>query len=299
MVPILPIPTNNNHAPSNRGCCPRGKQGWEWERVVTAGSQGKQGFVPRRPPQLLATIIFANNIQQNYLDTNTTNSTLFNKTQPTHMGQLDIQYSFETSLLWRFKLHLQKTGWLQYMPPFIVGVFFIISSHVLEQLLLLLLRTSTSYLIPGVLFILSSTGKLLLAIGIFDIVTLKFNIRPFTESIPNRPTSIDNNENDDLCSIMQQRHSCRSFQPRRILDKDREELLQVASIASKDILGSSSSIRFEYVNSPLKVWPTVGAREFLVAIGPAKYDRMAMMDVGRSLQRVVIHATKMGIATSG
>ena len=212
------------------------------------------------------------------------------------MGKLDIQYSFETFLLWSLKLRLQKTGWLQYMPPFIVGVFFIISSHVLEQLLLLV-RTS-SYLIPGVVFILSAAGKLLLAIGIFDIVTLKFNIRPFTESIPKRPTSIDNNnENDDLCSIMQQRHSCRSFHPRRILDKDREELLQVANIASKDILGSSSSIRFEYVNSPLKVWPTVGAREFLVAIGPAKYDRMAMMDVGRSLQRVVIHATKMGIAT--
>lgn len=45
------------------------------------------------------------------------------------------------------------------------------------------------------------------------------------------------------------------------------------------------------------MWPTVGAREFIVAIGPRQYDRIAIVDVGRSLQRVVLDATRMGLAT--
>eukprot|EP00547_Thalassionema_nitzschioides_P011062 CAMPEP_0194259896 /NCGR_PEP_ID=MMETSP0158-20130606/44670_1 /TAXON_ID=33649 /ORGANISM="Thalassionema nitzschioides, Strain L26-B" /LENGTH=257 /DNA_ID=CAMNT_0038999879 /DNA_START=630 /DNA_END=1404 /DNA_ORIENTATION=- len=65
---------------------------------------------------------------------------------------------------------------------------------------------------------------------------------------------------------------------------------------SKQTLGPEF-IRFEYVDSPLKVWPAVNAHEFLVAIGPAKYDRMAMIDVGRSLQAVILHATRMDVAT--
>jgi len=45
------------------------------------------------------------------------------------------------------------------------------------------------------------------------------------------------------------------------------------------------------------VWPVVGAHEFLVAIGPRAYDRTAIVDVGRSLQGVVLEATRMGVAT--
>ncbi len=41
----------------------------------------------------------------------------------------------------------------------------------------------------------------------------------------------------------------------------------------------------------------VGAHEFLVAIVPGGYDRTAVIDVGYSLQRVVIDATRLGIAT--
>lgn len=198
------------------------------------------------------------------------------------MGKQDIQYAFERSVLWRLKLHLQHTGWLQFVPPLIIGQFFIFASRILEW-----------YLLPSVssAALLLWIGNLLLAIGIFDIITLKFNIRP-SESIPG--LLYDNNK--DL-SVMQQRRSCRSFQPRKLCKKHREEILRVAKAASKDTLGTSSPIRFEYIDSPLKVWPAVNSQEYLVAVGPAKYDRMAMIDVGRSLQNVVIHATKMGLAT--
>jgi nitroreductase len=56
-------------------------------------------------------------------------------------------------------------------------------------------------------------------------------------------------------------------------------------------------IRFEYVAVPLMVWPVVGAHEFLVAIAPSEYNRLSVIDIGRSLQKIVTHATSMGIAT--
>jgi len=58
-----------------------------------------------------------------------------------------------------------------------------------------------------------------------------------------------------------------------------------------------SPVRFEYVAAPLTVWPTVNASEFLVAIAPLEYDRLAVMDVGRSLQKIVMDATRMGLGT--
>jgi hypothetical protein len=58
-----------------------------------------------------------------------------------------------------------------------------------------------------------------------------------------------------------------------------------------------SEIRFEYVRAKLTVWPAVGAREFLVAIAPASYSRLAIINIGRSLQLVVNDATRAGIAT--
>jgi hypothetical protein len=41
----------------------------------------------------------------------------------------------------------------------------------------------------------------------------------------------------------------------------------------------------------------VGGHEFLVAIAPHEYDRLTVIDVGRSLHKVVLHATRMGLAT--
>jgi nitroreductase len=56
-------------------------------------------------------------------------------------------------------------------------------------------------------------------------------------------------------------------------------------------------VRFEYVSAPLTVWPTVNATEFLVAIAPKQYDRLAVIDVGRSLQKIVMDATRVGLGT--
>ncbi len=58
-----------------------------------------------------------------------------------------------------------------------------------------------------------------------------------------------------------------------------------------------SPVRFEYISAPLTVWPTVNATEFLVAIAPKKYNRLAVIDVGRSLQKIVMDATRMGLGT--
>jgi nitroreductase len=59
----------------------------------------------------------------------------------------------------------------------------------------------------------------------------------------------------------------------------------------------TAPIRFEYVSAPLTVWPTVNASEFLVAIVPSEYNRLAVIDVGRSLQKIVMDATRMGLGT--
>lgn len=55
----------------------------------------------------------------------------------------------------------------------------------------------------------------------------------------------------------------------------------------------SPSVCFCSFNS----WPTVNASEFLVAIVPTEYDRFAVIEVGYTLQKVVIDATRMGLRT--
>ncbi|QRP50300.1 hypothetical protein [Amycolatopsis sp. FDAARGOS 1241] len=51
----------------------------------------------------------------------------------------------------------------------------------------------------------------------------------------------------------------------------------------------TSPIRLEYLAAALTVWPTAGAQR--------DYDRTAMIDVGRSLPVMVLHAARMGVAT--
>ena len=200
----------------------------------------------------------------------------------------DIQYNFENSWIWKRKLRLQHTGWLQYIPPLLLGNLSMLVSQGLAYFTTT--TTVTSWLM--------TIAKLLWAVGVVDILTIKFNvIRPPDEPLPKRLN--DDTKEDtscDMISIMHLRHSCRSFQPRKLSNKDREEILHIATIESKRTIGTSS-IRFEYVASPLNVWPTVNCQEFLVAIGPATYDRMAVIDIGRSLQAVVLHATMMGLGT--
>jgi hypothetical protein len=80
-------------------------------------------------------------------------------------------------------------------------------------------------------------------------------------------------------------------------DEDREELLAIVKEELTIPTIGPTTPRLEYIAAPLTVWPTVNASEFLVAIVPKAYDRCAIIDVGRTLQRVVMEVTRMGLAT--
>jgi nitroreductase len=181
--------------------------------------------------------------------------------------------------IWRVKLRLQFTGWLQYVPPLVV--------------------TFVIFLIAGIVHLLGGrqvangfafVGYLLLIVEIFDLVTVKFRLRP-RERRPKR--------NDDLglFDLMRTRRSCRSFQTQKLTSADYNELIESVHRHSEGTRIGRSMVRFEYISAPLTVWPTVNASQFLVAIAPLEYNRLAVMDVGRSLQKIVMDATRMGLGT--
>ncbi len=120
---------------------------------------------------------------------------------------------------------------------------------------------------------------------------MKLDLRP----IDHLPRS---NDHLDIFDLMRFRRSCRSFQSRSLTTSDREELMDCVGVQTQpsNLIGSCP-IRFEYLAAPLTVFPVVGAHEFLVAVAPSKYNRLSVIDVGRSLQKVVMHATRMGLAT--
>jgi hypothetical protein len=181
--------------------------------------------------------------------------------------------------IWRIKLRLQFTGWLQYIPFALSALaFFIIAAF---AHLLGIVRAAGAFAL---------IGTLLLVILIFDLVTVKFRIR-FHERLPKR--------NDDLgmFDLMRARRSCRSFQTRKLRPADYNELMEYVRLHSSSPTIGKSPVRFEYISAPLSVWPTVNATEFLVAIAPSQYDRLAVIDVGRSLQKIVMDATRMGLGT--
>jgi len=179
----------------------------------------------------------------------------------------------------RLKMQLQFTGWLQYLLPviFVISFSFIGGIFILFKIVFLA--------IPFLVL-----GLLVLIVFVFDLVTVKFRLR-FPEKLPKR------NDGLDLFSLMRIRRSCRSFQTRKLTDAHLNELMEsVRNHLSETQIGESR-IRFEYVSAPLTVWPTVNATEFLVALAPKEYDRLAMIDVGRSLQKIVMDATRMGLGT--
>jgi nitroreductase len=181
--------------------------------------------------------------------------------------------------VWQTKLRLQFTGWLQYVPPLaVILVFFLIAG--------------IAHLLGGTQVAMGFTfaGYLLLAVEIFDLITVKFRIRPH-ERLPKRRDDLG------LFDLMRARHSCRSFQTRKLTPADRDELMESVHRHSAETRIGTSPVRFEYVSEHLTVWPTVNASEFLVAIAPLEYDRLAIMDVGRSLQKIVMDATRMGLGT--
>lgn len=184
-----------------------------------------------------------------------------------------------SSYLWRLKLRLQFTGWLQYLPPTILALlFFLIAA----------LASLLSYM--PVAYPFGFIAALLLSVSIFDLLTVKLQLHP-QERLPKR------NDHLDIFDVMRARRSCRSFQPRKLTPTDYSELMEYVRLRSEAPTIGKAPIRFEYVSAPLTVWPVVGAAEFLVAIVPSEYNRLAVIDVGRTLQKIIIDATRMGLGT--
>ena len=179
----------------------------------------------------------------------------------------------------RLKMRLQFTGWLQYLI-------------LLAPTLLLALLGAVTWLLVGpwaaAVFLLPAAALLLIVA--FDIVTSKFLVRLPERRPPRR-------EGLSVLELLRARKSCRSYQTTPLSDADREELLAaVERELQRPPLGKAEP-RLVYIRAPLTVWPVVNASEFLVAIVPEPYDRAAIIDVGRSLQRVVVDATRMGLGT--
>jgi nitroreductase len=193
-----------------------------------------------------------------------------------------VKIKFLKNLLIQFiglKLKLQWAGWLQYLMP-------------LPIFLLTLLVAGIAYLLGGVMIskiVFALAGLLSLKL-IFDIITVKFKFRP-AESRPKRLDS------KNVFELMRIRSSCRSFQTRKLAKNDFDELMESFHKHHEEPKLGNKQIRFEYISAPIRVWPVVNGSEFFVAIAPKEYNRLAVMDVGRSLQKIVLDATRMGLAT--
>lgn len=182
----------------------------------------------------------------------------------------------------QLKHRLQFTGYLQYIPTAVLTlVFFIVAAF--------------SWLLGNmtIAYSFGPLGALLLTVFTMDVLTVKLHLHP-REPLPKG--------NDDLgmFDLMRARISCRSFQARKLTPGHYSELMETVKLHSVsptcNLIGKFP-VRFEYVSAPITVWPVVGAHEFLVAIAPSEYNRVAVIDVGRSLQKIVIDATRMGLAT--
>jgi len=179
----------------------------------------------------------------------------------------------------RAKMRLQFTGWLQYLIP--LGPMALLAAlGGLVQLLGL----------PRVAIALELGAASLLAIALFDLLTVKFQIR-FPERRPPRKDELE------LFDLMRSRRSCRSYQTRFMSEADRSELLAAVERHLRSPRLGPTPVRLEYIRARLRVWPVVNGREFLVAIAPRPYLRRSVIDVGRSLQKVVMDATRMGLGT--
>ena len=195
---------------------------------------------------------------------------------------LEKQQSFEDNPLWKLKIRLQFSGWLQYIIHAI-------------WVLIMLIVAGVGCLIgdwPMLLFWTPLVIAALLSIVLVGtILVVKYGMHP-AERIP-----ADKNDLDAF-DLMRARHSCRSFQSRNLTPEHHAELMEAVALYSQhnQLLGQMP-VRFEYISAPLTVWPVVGAHEFLVAIAPHEYDRLSIIDVGHSLQKIVLHATRMGVAT--
>jgi nitroreductase len=182
----------------------------------------------------------------------------------------------------RLKLRLQFTGWLQYLPVAAASVLFFLLAAV---------GSLVGVWRVALVRFPAAVAVVLLLTTAFDLLTVKAGVRPL-EPAPAPAGGLD------AFALMRSRRACRSFQSTDLGAEHRAALMaSVADRSGPDRLIGDKPVRFEYVSGHLTVWPVVGAHEFLVAIAPREYDRLAVVDVGRSLQRVVLDATAMGLAT--
>ncbi len=179
----------------------------------------------------------------------------------------------------RTKNVMMFTGWLQYLIPVIFLLLFTLIGGIAKLL--------NAWYISIPFLVL---GTLLFIMPIIDLVTVKFRIR-FPESIP-KPK-----DNLDIFDLMRERRSCRSFQTKKLTEAHNAELMNSVQANTVEVQTSESVIRFEYISAPLTVWPVVNATEFIVAIAPKEYDRNAVINIGRNLQRIIMDATRMGLGT--
>lgn len=189
---------------------------------------------------------------------------------------------FEDTALWKLEVRFQFSGWLQYVLHAVWLAAF-------------LLLAAIGWLIgrwPLILFWLPFGIAVFLAISLVGtLLIVKYGLHP-AERIP------QSKEDLDAFDLMRARHSCRSFQPRDLGAQHRAAVMEAVRVHSaRPRLLGRGPIRFEYVAARLTVWPVVGAHEFLIAIAPKDYDRLSVIDVGRSLQKVVLDATRLGLAT--
>lgn len=184
------------------------------------------------------------------------------------------------STLKHVKIRLSHTGWLPYMFTAVAGTLFLLASAV------------GALIGPAVFWPLFGIGALFFAIDAFDVVTVKFGLR-IGDPKPRRRDDLDNFE------LMRHRRACRSFQLRGLTDADREGVMRsIREHVQSDPMIGTSPIRLEHVFAPtFATWPTVGAREFIIALAPREYDRLSIIDVGRALLKVMLDATRMGVAT--
>ncbi len=177
---------------------------------------------------------------------------------------------------------LQFTGWLQYI------------AHAIWALIMWII-TGVGWMVgslPVFLFWLPLGIATFLSISLVGtILIVKYGMHP-TERIPASNTDLN------VFDLMRKRNSCRSFQSRNLSSQHHAELMEAIKHHSQQNqqLGKQP-VRFEYVAARITVWPVVGAHEFLIAISSSEYNRLSIIDVGRSLQKIVLHATRMGMAT--
>ncbi len=177
------------------------------------------------------------------------------------------------------KVKLQWSGWLQYLIPLPIVIILLLIAALFFALDLFIMGNA----------ILICDGILFFRI-LFDIITVKFRIR-FPESKPK------GNQYLSTFDLIHKRHSCRSYQTRKISESDLQKLLNSVLKHLDEPKWTQQEIRLEYISAPLTVWPVVNATQFLVAIAPKEYNRHTIMEVGRTLQKIVIDATRINLAT--